>query len=58
MVNTKEEVNISKMYSKECLLSKEEFIKEFDVNKNGLSSEIASDRLHMYGFNEITRYKT
>lgn len=55
MANTKEEVDISKMYEKECLLSKDEFIKDFEINENGLSSEEASAKLHIYGLNEITR---
>lgn len=56
MANTKEEVDISEMYAKECLLSKDEFIKSFEINENGLSSEEANEKLHMYGLNEITRY--
>ncbi len=55
MANTKDEVNVSKMYSKECLLSKDDFIKEFEFKENGISSEEANDKLHMYGLNEITR---
>ncbi len=31
MVNSKEEVNISKMYGQECILSKDEFIKKYNV---------------------------
>lgn len=56
MLNTKDEVDILKMYGKECLLSKDEFIKDFEINLNGLSSEEANEKLHMYGFNEITRH--
>lgn len=55
MATTKEEVDISKMYGKECLLSKDEFIKDFEIRENGLSSEEANDKLHRYGLNEITR---
>lgn len=57
MSNTKEEVNVSKLYGNECILPKEEFIKEYKVNENGLSSNVAEDKLHKYGFNEITQAK-
>lgn len=57
MSSTKEEVNVSKLYGNECILPKEEFIKEYKVNENGLSSNVAEDKLHKYGFNEITQAK-
>ena len=57
MASTKEEVNVSKLYGNECILPKEEFIKEYKVNENGLSSNVAEDKLHKYGFNEITQAK-
>lgn len=55
--NPKEEVNIKKLYGKEATLSKNEFIKEFSVNENGLSSEEAEIRIHRYGYNEIKSTK-
>lgn len=33
MANTKEEVNISKMYGQECILPKDEFIKKYKVTE-------------------------
>ncbi len=56
MQNTKskkEEVNVKKLYGKECTLSKNDFIKEFNVDEHGLSSDEAEQRIHKYGFNEI-----
>lgn len=57
MSNTKEEVNVSKLYGNECILPEDNFIKEYKVDKNGLSSNVAEDKLHKYGFNEITQAK-
>lgn len=57
MASTKEEVNVSKLYGNECILPKDEFIKEYKVNENGLSSNVAEDKLHKYGYNEITQAK-
>lgn len=55
--NTKEEVNITKMYGQECILPTEEFIKKYKINKNGLSSQTANEKLHKYGYNEVTQTK-
>ena len=53
----KDEVNVQKLYGKESTLSKEEFIKEYNINVNGLSSEEAERRLQKYGLNEIKSAK-
>lgn len=55
--NQKEEVNIKKLYGKEATLSKEDFIKEFNINENGLSSTEAEEKIHKYGYNEIKSSK-
>lgn len=34
MVNTKEDVNISKMYGQECILPKEEFLQKYNVKES------------------------
>ncbi len=34
MADSKEEVNISKLYGEECLLQKEEFLKLYKVNES------------------------
>lgn len=55
--NQKEEVNIEKLYGKQCVLSKEDFIKEYHVKVGGLSSNEAEDKIHKYGLNEIRQSK-
>ncbi len=57
MANQKEEVNIPKMYGKQCLSSKDDFIKLYNVNTNGLSNQEASNRLNKYGYNEVKQSK-
>lgn len=57
MINAKEEVNISKMYGQECTLLKEDFIKKYEVNENGLSSYEAEEKIHRLGLNEIRQSK-
>ena len=53
----KDEVTAKILYGKECTLPKEEFIKEYNINENGLSSEEATNRLQKYGLNEIRSTK-
>jgi magnesium-transporting ATPase (P-type) len=55
--NQKEEVNIEQLYGKECILSKEEFVKQYHVNEKGLSSNEAETKIHKYGLNEIRQAK-
>ena len=57
MANSKEEVNVSKLYGKECTLSKEEFIKTFHFSESGLKSSKATEILDRFGSNEITQAK-
>ena len=57
MANSKEEVNVSKLYGKECTLSKEEFIKTFHFSESGLKSSKATEILNRFGSNEITQAK-
>ena len=57
MANSKEEVNVSKLYGKECTLSKDDFIKTFKISEKGLSSKKAEENLQKYGHNEITQAK-
>ena len=57
MENLKEEVNVARLYGKECTLSKDEFIKSFKVSEKGLSSKKATDNLQSFGPNEITQAK-
>ena len=57
MSNAKEEVNVSKMYGEECTLPRDEFIKKYKVNENGLSSERANQLIKNLGLNEIKQAK-
>ena len=53
----KEDVNIDKIYGHLCKISKEEFISEFHISENGLTNEEATQKLHTYGYNEVTQSK-
>ncbi len=55
--NTKEEVNITKLYGKECTLPKDEFLKSFKFSEKGLTSKQAEENLQKFGSNEITQAK-
>ena len=57
MTDSKEEADISKLYGQESILNKEEFIKKFNVNENGLSSDEAIARIHKLGLNEVKQSK-
>ncbi len=57
MSNTKEEVNVSKLYGQECLLSKNDFMKKFQIKENGLTSKEAEYKLKQLGPNMIRQAK-
>ena len=57
MTNVKEEINVAKLYGKECTLPKEEFLQTFNVSENGLSSNQVEENIQRYGPNEITQAK-
>ena len=57
MANTKEEVDVAKMYGEECTLPRDEFIKNYKVNPNGLSDTQATTRIEKLGLNEIKQAK-
>ena len=54
---TKEELSISKSYGNECLLPKDEFIKNFHIKENGLSTQDVNYLTQKYGLNEIKQAK-
>ena len=58
MPNTKEEVDISKLYGEQCTLPKDKFIKNYNVNQNGLTNAEAQRRIDKLGLNEITGSKS
>ena len=53
----KEELNIQKIYGKECTLSKNEFIKQYNIKETGLTSDQANKNLYKYGSNEVSQAK-
>lgn len=57
MQNPKEDLNIKEMYGKQCILPKDDFIKQFNLNSNGLSSQDAQDLLHKNGINQVSQAK-
>ncbi len=57
MAQQKEDLNIAKLYGKECTLSKEEFLNNYNINEGGLTSTQSENNLNQYGLNEITQSK-
>lgn len=57
MQNTKDVVDVNKLYGKQCLLTKDEFIKEYNVNENGLNEEQVAENIRAYGKNEVKQAK-
>ena len=57
MSNSKEEINVKKLYGKECTLPKDEFIKNYNFSENGLTSSKANSLLNNLGPNEIKQAK-
>jgi len=57
MSNTKEEVNVCKLYDQECLLPRDDFIKKYKIKENGLSSQEAEYKLKQLGPNIIKQAK-
>ena len=58
MENTKkEDIDISKMYGEDCILSTEKFIKENRVSDSGLTTKLVEEHLKKYGINQIKQSK-
>lgn len=57
MINTKEDVDIAKVYGESCLLSKEDFIKKYNIKESGLSTSQINERIKNLGTNEIKKAK-
>ena len=58
MTNEKrEDVDVEKVYGHLCKMPKEEFISKFKVTEKGLSTNQVNDRIHQYGYNEVTQSK-
>lgn len=57
MANTKEDVDINKMYANESKISKEEFIQKYRIKEKGITNEEAEIKLQKLGPNEIKQAK-
>ncbi len=57
MSNAKDEIDVAELYGKQCILTKDEFIKTYNISEKGLSSKEAQINLQKYGNNEITQAK-
>lgn len=57
-MSIKEEINISKLYSEDCSISKEEFFKKYNIKETGLTDEEFKILSQKYGQNEITQTKS
>lgn len=55
--NKKEEVDIEKIYGNLCKTPKDKFILEFNISENGLTDSEVAEKLHKFGYNEITQAK-
>ena len=53
----KEDFDVQKVYGEQCVLPKEEFIKAYKINENGLSSRQAREKIAKYGLNEMKQAK-
>ncbi len=57
MSNIKEDVNVEKLYGKQCTLNKNEFLKEFNIKESGLTSKEATNLINKFGLNEVKQSK-
>ncbi len=55
--NTKDIIDIKKLYGKECALPTKEFINEYKVNEKGLSDSEVEERQKTFGKNELKQAK-
>ncbi len=53
----KEDVDIEKIYGHLCRTPKEDFSSEFKITEQGLTDDEITERLHTYGYNEVTQTK-
>ena len=57
MSKQEEKINIKQQYEKDCTLSVESFLKENQINKQGLTTEEVKKRQLQYGKNEVKQSK-
>lgn len=53
----KEDLDIEKKYGHLCKISKDDFISEFKIKEEGLSDIEVTEKIHTYGYNEVTQTK-
>ena len=53
----KEDVDVSKSYGLQATLHKEEFMQKYQISENGLSSNVAEERIKNLGLNELKQAK-
>lgn len=53
----KDDVDIDKIYGHLCKTPKEEFISEFKIKEEGLTDDDVTQKIHTYGYNEVTQSK-
>ena len=57
MQNTKDVIDINKLYGEQCLTDKDEFLKKFEIDENGLTENEVDQNLKKYGKNEVKQAK-
>ena len=57
MKNAHESIDVSKLYGDDCTISKQEFIKKYNIDLYGLSEDQANKQIKKYGLNEISSKK-
>ncbi len=58
MSNNKDNIDIQKMYGDYFYLNKDDFIKKYNINLNGLSDDEVNQNINRYGLNEIKEVKS
>ena len=53
----KEDVDVKKIYGHLCTTSRENFISKFKIKEGGLTDDEVAQRIHTYGYNEVTQTK-
>ena len=56
-MNKKENINVNQMYGSDSCISKEEFVKKYNVKEEGLSTGKAEENISKFGQNEISKEK-
>lgn len=57
MQNTKDVIDINKLYGEQCLTDKDEFLKKFEIDEKGLTENEVDQNLKKYGKNEVKQAK-